>query len=402
MVKVVKTAQVLGGAGLAAGATVGALIAQQLLGGEQLVGLSTGLLTLGSAATAYLIGRGARRRGRRPVLAAGFVAGGLGAVGVIVATVTANVALLFAALFVYGAGSATNLQARYAATDLAPADRRGQATSSALVWTTAGAVAGPSLVEPLGVLAMQLGLPRLTGMFVLAAAAYTVAGLTLFVFLRPDPLLLSRRLWHPGTPSDGARHQHGPQAGLARFSPQVKAGAATMVLTQMSMVAIMTMTPVAMYTHGHGLGDVGLVIGAHIAAMYLPSPLSGRLTDRVGRTPTALAAVAVLVLAGLLAAVGSGGSLFVIVAALALLGLGWNLGLISGTALVVDGTTPANRPQIQGGIDVAVALSGAVAGTLSSVISAAWGYGALCLLFGGLSVALLPTLRATSRPLLVE
>ena len=50
---VVVLAQVLGGAGLAAGVTVGALLAQQMLGNDGLAGLPTGLFTVGSAAAAF-------------------------------------------------------------------------------------------------------------------------------------------------------------------------------------------------------------------------------------------------------------------------------------------------------------------------------------------------------------
>jgi len=45
-----------------------------------------------------------------------------------------------------------------------------------------------------------------------------------------------------------------------------------MVVTQLVMAAIMTMTPIHMKAHGHGLGATGLVIAIHIGAMYLPSP----------------------------------------------------------------------------------------------------------------------------------
>ena len=86
-----------------------------------------------------------------------------------------NLPLLFVALFVYGAGTATNLQARYAGTDLARPQQRGTAISIAMVSTTVGAVAGPNLVEPLGRLAVGFGIPALTGPFMLAGLAYLAA-----------------------------------------------------------------------------------------------------------------------------------------------------------------------------------------------------------------------------------
>ncbi len=65
------------------------------------------------------MGRLSQRYGRRIGLATGFITGGLGAIGVVIAALINSVFLLFASLLVYGAGTATNLQARYAGTDLA-------------------------------------------------------------------------------------------------------------------------------------------------------------------------------------------------------------------------------------------------------------------------------------------
>ncbi len=389
--KVVVLAQVLGGAGLAAGITVGALLAEDMLGTDALAGVPTALFTLGAALAAYLVGRFSQRLGRRVGLGAGFAAGGVGAVGVVVAAALDNVPLLFVSLFVYGAGSATNLQARYAGTDLAAPHRRGAAISVALVSTTVGAVAGPNLVTPLGHLAEQLDLPALAGPFLLAAVAYASAGIALFALLRPDPLLLARRIEQASAD---------PAAGAAPIEPIGRAayvGATVMVLTQITMVGIMTMTPVHMRHHDHSLGAVGLVIGLHIAAMYLPSPLTGMAVDRLGRTPVAVASGVVLVASGVLAALAPGEALAPTILALVLLGLGWNLGLISGTALVVDATTPATRARTQGAIDVWVALAGAGGGVLSGVVVAAWSHAALGFIGAALTLVVLPVVMLDRR-----
>lgn len=393
--RVVIIGQVLGGAGLAAGVTVGALLAQDMLGTEGLAGLPVALFTLGSALAAYLVGRVSQRAGRRVGLGAGFAAGGLGAAGTVLAAALESIPLLFVSLLVYGAGTATNLQARYAGADLASAATRGTAVSLALVSTTLGAVAGPNLVEPLGSFATALGLPALSGPFLLAAVAYSAAGLALFTLLRPDPLLLARELEartqaHARAatpPAASGRPAGAPAPGRAAYL-----GAAVMVLTQITMVAIMTMTPVHMRHHHHGLSDVGLVIGLHIAAMYLPSPLTGLLVDRVGRGAVAAASAAVLLTSGLTAAWTPGDSLGLTVLALVLLGLGWNFGLIAGTALVVDATVPANRPRVQGTIDVLVALAGAGGGVVSGVVVALSSYATLAVVSGVLALLLLPVL----------
>jgi MFS family permease len=321
----------------------------------------------------------------------------VGAVGVVVAAATGSVVLLLVALFVYGAGTATNLQARYAATDLAPPERRGTAVSVALVSTTLGAVAGPNLVDPMGRVAVSLGLPALSGPFLLAAVAYTAAGVALFGLLRPDPLLFARRLAAERSALEEAVGGPGEQTAAGPPGPAAYVGATVMVLTQVAMVAIMTMTPVHMREHHHDLSDVGLVIGLHIAAMYLPSPVTGLLVDRVGRTAMAGAAGVALLLAGVTAASAPGDSLGLVILALVLLGVGWNLGLISGTALVVDGTVPGNRPRTQGGIDVLVALAGAGSGALSGLVVSAAGFSTLSLGCGILAVALLPAIRVAGQ-----
>ncbi len=388
---VVMLSQVLGGAGLAAGISVGALLAQDMLGGESLSGLPTALFTTGSALAAYLVGRFTHRLGRRFGLGLGFAAGGVGAIGVVAAAITDSVPLLFAALFVYGSGTATNLQARYAGTDLAEPSRRGTAISIAMVATTIGAVAGPNLIDPLGDLAVAMGIPALAGPFLLAAVAYLAAGVALVVLLRPDPYLLARALDLDEEISATADHgTPAPQAGAG-----VMAGATVMVLAQGVMIAIMTMTPVHMRAHHHGMSDVGLVIGIHIGAMFLPSLVTGALVDRIGRIPMAIASGLTFLAAGVVAAAAPGESLVLIIVALALLGLGWNFGVIAGTAMVVDATAPQDRPRVQGTVDVLIALAGAGGGAASGMVMAATDFATLSLAGGVIALLLIPVLFGT-------
>lgn len=385
---VVSISQIFGGAGLAAGVTVGALIAQQMLGTDAFAGLPSALFTLGSAGSALIVGRLSQRYGRRTGLSAGFMIGGLGAIGVIMAAIINSIFLLFISLLIYGAGTATNLQARYAGTDLANHKQRATAVSITMVFTTFGAVAGPSLVNVMGDFALSIGVPSLAGPFILAAAAYMLAGGVLFIMLRPDPLVIARTI-------EAANEEPGDKGHLAATEHTenkkgIIVGATVMVLTQIVMVAIMTMTPVHMRHHGHDLGAVGLVIGFHIGAMYLPSLVTGVLVDRLGRTAMAISSGTTLLLAGVIAAFAPGDSMVLLVIALSLLGLGWNFGLISGTALIVDSTDSATRAKTQGTVDVLIALSGAAGGALSGMIVAGSSYLALSFTGGMLSLLLIP------------
>jgi MFS family permease len=85
------------------------------------------------------------------------------------------------------------------------------------------------------------------------------------------------------------------------------------------------------------------------------------------------------------------------IVALALRGLGWNFGLVGGTALVTDAVPLANRAKTQGTVDLAVALSGATGGMASGFMVASTSYAALSLTGGVLALLLLPVLLAERR-----
>jgi MFS family permease len=388
-------AQILSGAGLAAGITVGALLAEQMLGSSRLSGLPTVFFTIGSAAAAVGVGRVSQRLGRRAGLSAGYLAGALGSLGVVAAASLGNIVLLFASLLVYGAGVSTNLQARYAGADLAAPSRRGRAVSIVLVATAVGAIIGPNLVRVTGTLATRFGIPALAGPFMLAAAAYASAGIVLWLLLRPDPLLLARSIAAAGSSGIGEIPTQ-PSISMASsesrrgWSWAVAAGAGIMILTQLIMVAIMTITPIHIEHHGYGLAITGVVIAAHVAGMFLPSPFSGWLVDRFGYLPIAISAGVVLLASGLLAAWAPVDSVATLALALVMLGLGWNLGLISGTTLVSDAVPLATRARTQGVVDFGIALAGAGGGLSSGLIVTATSYAALTLAGGFLALLIIP------------
>ena len=413
--RVLVIAQIFSGAGLAAGVTVGALLAQRMLGSSDLSGLPSALFTAGSAAAALIIGSVSNRSGRRPGLVGGYLVGAIGGALVVLAAALDSAALLFPALLIYGSGTATNLQARYAGADLAATDRRGTAISTVLVATTLGAVGGPLLVSTSGHLAHSLGLPTLSGPFLVATIAYGLAAAVLSTWLRPDPLLVARSdvqitstALDRALPDDtlpipqanagttngdepGAMHDEVANRQRAGDATGIALGAAAMVLTQLIMVAIMTMTPVDMHQHGLGLGATGIVIAVHIGMMYLPSPVTGRVADRYGPRTVILAGTASLLAAGLLASAASGHSTTLLAIALGLLGLGWNLGLLGGTTLVTNSAELDHRARIQGRVDLAVALSGATGGLASGMIMSITSYSVLTFGGGLFALVMLPT-----------
>jgi MFS family permease len=359
--------QVLGGAGLASGVAVGSLIARDLGGSDALAGLPAAVSTTGGALAALPLSRLMARAGRRAGLVLGYATGAAGALVVVAAASLGAFALLLAGMALFGAGTTASLLARYAAADCATPTTRGRALSTVLFATTFGAVAGPNLAEPADALGRGVGLPPLAGPFVLSAVAYVAAALAVLVLLRPDPLLTARA---HGDPTAG--RSSGPRGSVWSLVLRGPAlvGLSAMVGAQFVMVAMMTMTPVHMLGHGHDLGVIGFVISAHIAGMYLLAPVGGWLADRVGRPATLQLGAGALLAAGVLGALADPRAVPLLTVALFLLGLGWSLSLVAGSALLTDAVPLDRRAQAQGNADLLVGLAGATGGLGSGLVLA--------------------------------
>src|SRR3954464_7126115 len=193
-VGVLSGAVALAGLGVTVGITVGGLLAREVAGSDTASGLGQTAGVLGAALIAVPLARLSDRAGRRAGLAVGYGVAVLGAVLAIVAAAVSSLPLLVLGLFAFGAATACGLQARYAAADLAVPERRGRDLSLVVWATTVGSVLGPNLAGPGADLGRSLGLPALGGAFAVSAVVLAVVAFGLLLLLRPDPLLLARRL----------------------------------------------------------------------------------------------------------------------------------------------------------------------------------------------------------------
>jgi predicted MFS family arabinose efflux permease len=301
--------------------------------------------------------------------------------------------LLLPALLLMGAGNAANLQSRFAATDLAPAARRGRSLALVVWSTTAGAVAGPNLTRPGAALARALGIPELSGPFVFSAAAALAAAGVLTLALRPDPLLTAQALGTPsgppGLPLPSRSAAPGALAAI-RSSPRAASAVAAIVTSHAVMVAVMAMTPVHMHGDGASLTVIGLTISLHIAGMYALAPVAGWLADRAGRGPAILTGQALLITATLVTAT-AGHSSTHITTGLILLGLGWSFSTVAASTQLAESVPAADRPTVQGTCDLLMNLAAASAGAISGILVTSIGFTGLSLVA---AAAVLPAAAA--------
>lgn len=393
VVLVLAAAQVAGGVGVGAAVSVGALLALGLSGSTAWAGIASTCTTLGAAAAAVPLARVAVARGRRLALSAGWGVSTAGASLAVLAAVVRSFPLLLLALVLLGVGSAAGLQARFAATDLAPPATRARSLGLVVWATTVGAVAGPNLTRPGAALADAVGVPALAGPLLITAVAALIAAALLIVGLRPDPLLTARRQ-ALATASAGVSvpDRRGALAVIAA-SPAAVAGLAGLVTGHGVMVAVMSLTPVHLQHEGASLTVIGLAISLHIAGMFALSPLVGWLADRQGRRTALWIGYALLAVAALITA-SAGHSTVRVTLGLVVLGLGWSFTTIAASAQIADAVAVADRPRVQGTADLWMNLSGAAGGLVGGVLVALIGYAGLSLVA---AAAVLPAAVALAR-----
>lgn len=389
---VLSAAQIIGGIGIGASISVGALLAEDLSGSQALSGMAATLTTLGAALWALPLAAAAQRHGRRIALTSGWLLATIGAGTAVLAASAGSFALLLPALLLMGAGNAANLQSRFAATDLAPAASRARSLGLVVWSTTLGAVVGPNLTHPGAAVARGLGLPELSGPFVFSAAATLIAAFVLILALHPDPLLASRELGNRESGFDLRRPPAPTRNGFAaiRSSPRAMSALIAIVTSHTVMVAVMAMTPVHMHGHGSSLSVIGLTISLHIAGMFALSPVAGWVADRYGRTSAIMIGQTLLLAASLITAT-AGGSETRITVGLVVLGLGWCFSTVAASTQLAESVPAPDRPKSQGTSDLLMNLAAAAAGAVSGLAVSGIGFSGLSLVA---AATVLPTVVA--------
>jgi MFS family permease len=361
--------QILGGLSIGAALSVGALAVNDLAGAAW-SGLAATVMTLGAAVLAVPLAQLADRTGRRVSLSTAAFITAAGALVCVVALSAASALLLFAGLGLTGAGTAAALQSRFAATDLASADSRGRDLSLVVWSTTIGAVTGPNLAEPGDLLGGTLGLPPLAGVFLFPMVGALLAAIIYLIWMRPDPLLESRRLQPAASSKTAALSAGSADLKLARVA------IITVALSHATMVALMSMTPVHLVHGGATLSIVGFTLSLHVAGMFALSPVFGVLADRLGRMPTIIGGQLLLLGSAVVTALGSHQTTTVMFG-LILLGLGWSASTVAGSALLNDAAPADRRVSLQGRSDLAMNLAGAVGGAVAGPMLAWLSYAGL-------------------------
>lgn len=385
-------AQLLCGVGIASGVAVGGLLAEHVTGTTEAAGFAQTAVVIGAGLFAIPLARLAARRGRRWSLSTGFAVGAAGALLILLAVATMQWWLLFLGMMLFGSGTATNLQSRYAATELVGPGQQARAMSVVLWATTVGSVAGPNLSEPGSRLGGAIGINPLSGPYLFSVVSFVLAAVVTCT-LRAGGTVRRR----PAGPVPAGAWQ---ALRSAVRNPRALAALATIVGGQMMMVAVMVMTPVTMNHNGMSLELVGLVISVHIVGMYAASPLFGWLADRIGPLKIIVIGAALFVVAFVLGAVDATAAqsqMPRVMIALGILGLGWSASIIGGSTLLTQAVSSEIKVPLQGAVDSMMNFGAAGLAALAGPILAWGGFLAVNMMA---AVVLLPVVLLVLRAML--
>ncbi|MGF1595678.1 MAG: MFS transporter [Acidimicrobiales bacterium] len=372
-IRTLLASQAAGGVGLVATYIVTALLALDITGSKVLATVAAACLSIGAAAVSFPMARLMSAKGRRVGLRTGYLVGAAGAAVALAGAITRNYPLLCLGVFGAGAGNAANLATRYAASDLARPERRAT-TISLIVWaTTIGSTAGSVVSGLASDVGENLGLPVRGGSYLMSGLMFLLAAAIVEARLRPDPLVLAGGIG-AATDQGAAKPSARESLGLIMANPAARLAVGAMIVSQVTMVGVMALTPLHMDEGGQSQTVIGWMMAFHIWGMYMFSPAVGWLTDRVGQYP-------MLSTAGVLCTAGAGwaaltppdGRVGVFMGNF-LIGLGWSFGVVAASSLLVAEFPIGQRVGVQGVGDLAMIGSGAFAGVSSGLLYALLGY----------------------------
>ena len=313
---------------------------------------------VGGALSTGLVAKTQKRFGRRTSFQIGLAVAFFSALLCTYAAVNKDFWLLCTATVIAGYYNANAGLYRFAAAELVTPDWREKAVSMVLAGGLIGAVLGPNLAAQTRTL---FSVPFAGAYLTLAAVALLAMVLMSFIQFPPPP---------PKTTSSGGR----PLSVIMR-QPVFMVAAAAGALGYGVMNLLMAATPLAMQQCQLPFSDVALVLEWHVIGMFAPGFFTGHLIKRFGVLP--IMGVGVVLNALCIAIALSGVDLHQFLAALFLLGIGWNFLFTGSTTLSLQTYTPEEKDRAQGALNFFVFATLAVSSLTSGVLVTTQGWALL-------------------------
>ena len=313
---------------------------------------------VGGAASTVLAAHTQARYGRKRSFQLGLAIAVVSALTCFYAAYTRNFWLLVGATLVAGYYSANAQLYRFAAVELAAASLKEKAISYVMAGGLIGAVLGPNLASRTRTLTEVPFAGAYLALAVVAVLALLLLGLIDF----------------PRTPAlpAGEKANTGRPLRIIMRQPVFIVAAGAGALGYGVMNLLMSATPIAMQICGLPFSDAAWVLEWHVIGMFAPGFFTGHLIKRYGTLPIMAIGLALNVLCVVIALSGVAFEQFL--AALFLLGLGWNFLFTGATTLALSAYRVEEKDKAQGALNFCVFSTLAVSSFASGVLVTTQGW----------------------------
>ena len=315
------------------GIALTALVGQRLAPWPVLATVPLTLLVAGNLLAIGRLSRWMQRHGRARGLQYGAMMGVAAGLLAAWAVYIGSFALFCSAMVLLGCYQASAGFYRFAALDGMEPQHKG----SAAAWVLAGGIAAALLAPSLAIHASGALATPMAGAY-LAIAVLALLACALLQFLPASLKAPMASASSPGSSASLSRRQLWQRPAIRQAIMLSACGHGLMIL-------VMNATPLAMHGAGHSLSSSTHVIQWHVLGMFVPSLVAGKAVDRFGARRIAWLGAALLVISAAVALTGQAFLPFLVSSLL--LGAGWNLMILAGTALLSQACTPQEAPQAQ-------------------------------------------------------
>ena len=310
---------------------------------------------VGGAMSTVLVSQTQSRFGRKVSFQLGLGVAVLSALLCFYAVYSKNFWLLVVATIVAGYYNANAQLYRFAAAELAAPAFKEKAISLVMAGGLLGAVLGPNLASKTRSL---MDAPFAGAYLALAVVALMAMALLACVNFPPAPAQTSTK--------------GGRSLGEIMRQPVFIVAAAAGALGYGVMNLLMAATPIAMQVCGLPFSDVAWVLEWHVIGMFAPGFFTGHLIKRFGALPIMAIGLVLNIFCVLIALSGVEFQQFL--AALFLLGLGWNFLFTGATTLATTAYRPEEKDKAQGALNFCVFAVLAVSSLTSGVLVTTQGW----------------------------
>jgi MFS family permease len=347
--------------------TLTGLVGLSLAPTPALTTLPLSLIVMVGTACSFIAGHAASRYGYRPVMVAGAACAIAGGVVSASAVATHSFALFCVGTALTGGYRAVGGFLRFIASEYAPPAKRERALALVMYGGIVAAVLGPLAAVAAST---AVGQPYVGSCLLIAALGLGAAVLALF--LPPA----HRDNGQPGEAAIRIRDRRG--------HPRFQQALVVLAGSGLVMTLVMAAGPLASHHAGHSPATGAAMIQWHLVGMFAPSALSALALRRLGAAKTVAMGLAAMAGGAALGTVG--GAAWAMIATLALVGVGWNVLFVTGSALLLQAYPQGRGARIQGVVEGVTAGISALGSFAAADILMATGWGGTTL------VALIATL----------